>query len=384
MLKKKKKKQKGRIKNFAKKLWERCFQTMVSTYQILTFPLLSPKSYRQLAEQLDVIRPITSFRNKAATAPAVHKDNPFWRLGKALIMRAMALPVLFVIFISVIVYASVRPEHIPINSFPESLRLFYEHAEFKSEDGTTLRGWFIPSLSAEEIVKDGDEALRRQKPAVVLCHGLGANRDQFLPLASLLNHNGFEVLLFDFRACGLSEGPQRSFGLHERDDVIAAVHYLASRSTVDRQRIAIIGQDVGGVAALGAAARDHSIRAVVVADVDSDLETALSRRLEKIGCLRDLSVSAYMYAYKSYFSAHENQVSSVHMAAALSDKQSLLLLNGRSEESFRFSAQNILKKTRAQTEFAVVSSPSTATLSNVTKSGPVVLNFLKKTIGPDK
>jgi len=378
-----KKKTNNIIGGFLGKLWESFAHGVKGTYRVLTFPLFSREAYGQPIKQYSAVHPITAHRYQTVSVTPPPRVSFLWRWGKALLLRTLALPILLVLCLSVIVYASVRPVHAPIRDFPESLRLYYENAEFKSEDGTVLRGWFIPSLNAEEIVDDGDQALRKQRPAVVLCHGLGAGRDQLLPLAAQLNGNGFEVLLFDFRGCGLSDGKRRSFGLHERSDVIAAVHYLYDKSNVDRERIAVIGQDVGGVAALGAAVRDNNIRAVVIADVDSDLQTALDRRLERLGMLKQVAISAYMRAFKAFFRVHENQISSVQMVETLNKNQFLLLIANKQKKSLCLSAQNILKHSRAHTKSVVVESTVSSSLTNAAKTGPIVIAFLKEVIGQE-
>ena len=306
----------------------------------------------------------------------------FWiRFGRPVMMRLLALPLVLFLSIVLIVFLSVRTGRTEIHFFPEGMRLFYEPVEFKSEDGTVLRGWFIPSLRAEDVLEDGDRALRQIRPGVVLCHGIGSNRGQLLSLAAYLNQQGYETLLFDFRACGQSEGKTHSFGLRERNDVLAAVHFLAEKSTVDRNRIAVIGQDIGGTAALGAAARDYSIRALVVADVDKDMRTAISRRLDKSGMWWDLFETAYLRGYQTYFRASERQLSSVRTAESLSENQSLMVIARSNNQSMKESANIIVTHTRAKTELMMVKGHYSSTLMDTTKVGPPIVNFLNNALG---
>ena len=296
-------------------------------------------------------------------------------------MRLLALPLLFFFCIVFIVFFSVRTGRTEIHQFPEGMRLYYEPVQFKSEDGTVLRGWFIPSLDADEVIENGDKALRQKRPGVVLCHGNCWNRGQLLNLAAYLNQQGYEVLLFDFRACGQSEGETRSFGLRERNDVLAAVHYLADQGSVDRDRIAVIGQDVGGIAALGAAARDYSIRALVVADVDKDMRTAISRRMDKSGTFWDLFETAYLRGYQTYFRVSERQLSSVRTAESLSENQSMLFLMRHDNPSLKESAHTIVSHSKANAELRVIKTPYSSTLTDSNRVGPPIVKFLETVLG---
>ncbi|MDQ6669827.1 MAG: alpha/beta fold hydrolase [Chloroflexota bacterium] len=132
---------------------------------------------------------------------------------------------------------------------PEGLA---EDVKFASaQDNMRLSGWFFKALG-------GGPA-----PAVVLCHGIGTGRRECLPMALRFSAAGYNVLCFDFRAHGMSDGQFSSVGLHETDDVIGAVEYLKQRPEVDARRIGVVGFSMGAVATIQAAARCHDIAAVV-------------------------------------------------------------------------------------------------------------------------
>ncbi|MBV8718526.1 MAG: alpha/beta hydrolase [Chloroflexi bacterium] len=128
-----------------------------------------------------------------------------------------------------------------------------EEVTFSSEsDSIRLSGWFF---RASEV----------PAPTVVLCHGIWTGRRECLPLALRFQAAGYNVLTFDFRAHGLSEGRFTSVGLHETNDVLGAVKYVKSRPEVDPARIGVVGFSMGAAATIQAAARCPDI-AVVVAD----------------------------------------------------------------------------------------------------------------------
>ena len=94
---------------------------------------------------------------------------------------------------------------------PSTYGLEFEDVEFVSRrGGTTLRGWYISG--------------QQEKPALILVHGVGSVRsgDRAVDLASRLAGNGFNVLMFDLRSHGSSEGDQVSGGYFEQWDVLSA------------------------------------------------------------------------------------------------------------------------------------------------------------------
>jgi alpha-beta hydrolase superfamily lysophospholipase len=54
---------------------------------------------------------------------------------------------------------------------------------------------------------------------VVICHGAGANRGNFIDFLSVFHTRGYNSLIFDARGHGDSDGHTCTFGLYETRDV---------------------------------------------------------------------------------------------------------------------------------------------------------------------
>ena len=131
---------------------------------------------------------------------------------------------------------------------PGDRGLSYRDVELHTTDGVTLSGWYIPSAN---------------HAAVALLHGAGSTRSSVLDHAVVLARHGYGVLLFDARGHGRSGGRAMDFGWYGNDDASAAVSFLLAQPGVDDERIAAVGLSMGGEEAIGAAAADSRIRAVV-------------------------------------------------------------------------------------------------------------------------
>ena len=77
-------------------------------------------------------------------------------------------------------------------------------------------------------------------PTIIIAHGLGASKSDYVNLSGFLSSNGFNVLLFDFRAHGESEGKSCSLGLKEQLDITAAIDYIISREDLKNKSIRTI------------------------------------------------------------------------------------------------------------------------------------------------
>lgn len=166
------------------------------------------------------------------------------------ILLAIILLVIALSFI--LLYANTHPPRYPLYIPPSQYRVDYEDVSFVTSDGVRLKGWLLKPSGR-----------RDPSPAIVLCHGVGANRSDFTELAAALARRGYFVLTFDFRAHGESGGSRTSLGYHEQKDVAAALAFLRSRGEIDPRRIGIYGFSLGGATAVLSAAESGGFRAVV-------------------------------------------------------------------------------------------------------------------------
>ena len=128
--------------------------------------------------------------------------------------------------------------------------LHYEDVAFPTDDGLTLRGWFIPAAQAGA-------------PAVLYAPGTGRDQRSGLSLVAPFHQAGYSVLLFSYRGSGQSDGNwlRFSYGDAESRDVDAAVRFLSETKGV--RYIGAIGYSAGAVSAILSAARNPEIGAVV-------------------------------------------------------------------------------------------------------------------------
>ncbi|HSK30278.1 MAG TPA: alpha/beta fold hydrolase [Candidatus Limnocylindria bacterium] len=178
-----------------------------------------------------------------------------------MILRSILIIIIFLIVFSLWgFYSSIRPPKIISSLTPSHLKMAYEDVSFQTADGLTLSGWFIRSA-------------RVTGKTLVLLHGYPADKGNILPALAFLQED-FNLLLFDFRYLGQSEGSYSTAGAKEVEDLLAAVRFLNGRGI---EKVGVWGFSMGGAVALMAFEKAPGIRAVVAESSYASLGKMASR-----------------------------------------------------------------------------------------------------------
>ncbi len=168
--------------------------------------------------------------------------------------RLLAIPAALVLLWFVLwpLTWAVRATNLPAgllgSATPATYGLPYQSVAFRTADGVRLSAWYIPA---------------RNGAAVLLLPGAGSTRTAVLAQAAALARHGYGALLLDGRGHGRSGGHAMDFGWWGGRDIAAAFSFLARQPGVHPDKIAALGESMGGEQALAAMGADPRIRAVV-------------------------------------------------------------------------------------------------------------------------
>src|SRR5690606_14279620 len=205
-------------------------------------------------------------RGRAGTPVVYRRKSGLGRLLVVLVLLAAVGTVGVSVYVG---WNLTHPAPRPLDSDPSAVGLAYETVTFAAADGVTLRGWFLPAQDSPRTI--------------IVAHGYTSNRlmSSFpaLELARSFVESGFNVLLFDMRGHGESDGDVTTLGFHEVKDISGAVDWLKSQRPGRAERIGLLGGSMGASTSILAAANDPRIEAVAADSPFSDLRDYLTANM---------------------------------------------------------------------------------------------------------
>jgi len=192
-----------------------------------------------------------------------HPTTWYYKLVIAIAALALFLILTGAAISESLVYRMVTPARsqsdINLDTFPGHL----ESLAYSVPGEGPRDGWFFPGL--------------KSAPTIILCPAYESSRGELLTLASALQDQQYNVLLFDFSGQG-SSGGRSTLGFGEIGELRAAMNAVASRGDVDAERFGLWGVNIGAYVAISEAINDHRVRALAV-------ESPYDRPEEMVGLL---------------------------------------------------------------------------------------------------
>jgi fermentation-respiration switch protein FrsA (DUF1100 family) len=140
-----------------------------------------------------------------------------------------------------------------------------ENVWFNSADGTRLNGWFFESHTKPELA------------TMIFFHGNGGNVSNVSWLAQRFAKDGFNVLIFDYRGYGASDGiAAKESELYADGD--AAADFVMKKKGVRSEQIVLYGHSLGTAIAADVASR-RAFGAVVLESGFSSASSVATRAL---------------------------------------------------------------------------------------------------------
>ena len=120
-----------------------------------------------------------------------------------------------------------------ISETPQDWGLEYEDIVLDTKDNIQLHGWFIPS--------------KESRRTLLFFHGNAGNISHRGESVRIFHRLGLNVLIFDYRGYGKSQGKPGEQGMYK--DADAAWHYLVQIRGLEPKNIILFGRSLGGAVA---------------------------------------------------------------------------------------------------------------------------------------
>jgi len=179
-------------------------------------------------------------------------------------------------------------------------------------DGVTLRGWHCAAAG-------------QRRASVVYLHGVADNRSSAVGVIDWLTQRGFDVVAYDSRAHGQSDGSVCTYGFYEKRDLKHVIDLLAPGPVL------LIGTSLGGAVAIQGAVGNERVVGVIAAEAFSDLRTIAIERAPRV-LPRPVIAHAFRVAEER---GHFNVAAVSPAVAAASLRIPVLLIHGANDAETR-------------------------------------------------
>ncbi len=139
------------------------------------------------------------------------------------------------------------------NKTPDEFGLPFNEIWIPTKNHRNLYAWWIP---AETECTD-------TPPTLILVHGWNRNVERMMAYIKKLQPLGYNLMAFDSRNHGNSDGDSFSSMIKFAEDIHATVDDLEHHPCVNHDKLGLIGLSIGGAASIYAASLDKRIKKVI-------------------------------------------------------------------------------------------------------------------------
>jgi fermentation-respiration switch protein FrsA (DUF1100 family) len=250
----------------------------------------------------------------------------------------------------------------------------FEDVMISSFDGTRLHGWWLEADTSA--------------PTVIVLHGVKKNRTDVLRAGLILRQAGFNVLVFDGRGHGNSEGRYITYGFYERRDVESAIEWLIKDKKVNENLIGLAGESMGAAIALQVAAHNPRVRAVWADSPFASLRRVTEEFVRRVTRLPGSVLSPVLWTtlqvanYRGKFDV--KMVDPLALATQI--KCPVFLVHGTADDLISTShSENIYEALSGKKDLWIVEGATHARIKRHSKQEyrERLINFFKEGLAPD-
>ena len=218
-------------------------------------------------------------------------------------------------------------------------------------------------------------------PTVCVCHGIPAHPpdpgDRGYPLlAEKICHQGFAVLIFNFRGTGASGGNLDILGWTR--DLGAVIDYLCALPEVDKARLALLGFSGGAAVSIYVAAQDRRVSSIVACASPAEFTSFFDEpqpvidHFRQVGAIRDgdfpRSIEEWINGFKL--------VSPIKYVAEIAPRP-LLMVHGSQDETVEVRHAHKLYDSAEEPKQLIIVDGAEHRLRKNERAMAVVISWLK-------
>lgn len=254
-----------------------------------------------------------------------------------LVLKIFSRLVIYGLFIYIslslyFLYIYIHPSRFISGISPKDLGLEYEDITLKTKDEIKLAAWFIPQ--------------EKSNKAIIVCHGYPSDKGNVLGLAAFLAPH-YNLILFDFRAMGKSQGKFSTGGWREREDFFAAIRFLKDKGF---KAIGALGFSMGGAVILMANSQD--IKAIVSDSSYASLDSVLHLIFRNFGFFRYPFIGMMKLCARIFFKMDVDSVSPLKYISQI--KAPIFLIHSEQDSQIPLEHGQLLHKANLKNQLWII------------------------------
>lgn len=226
-------------------------------------------------------------------------------------------------------FISIHPPRFYDKDTPSNYGLKYENVTFTTSDKVKIKAWLITSEKANGTV--------------IIGHGYPFDKGNILPVAKFL-YPDYNLLFYDHRYFGESEGKISTAGIKEVEDVKAAVSFIKER--LPKQPIALYGFSLSASSMLMS---KEKVNAIIADSAYADLERMVKHVYFMFGPLRFPFVITTNMLAKIFFGVYPKDVSPAN--AIKNSTIPVFVIHGERDTQIPVENAYALKESNSNIEF---------------------------------
>ncbi len=227
-----------------------------------------------------------------------------------------------------------------LDASPDLISDNYENVEFKATDGVNLKGTFYPKENSDKLV--------------IFITGIIPNRfDQFYMIPAIVQNvldHGYNVLIYDSRAHGVSDGERLDYGSTSGRDIVGAVDFAKTRG-FNPKKIGILGNSTGAVTIVMETGNLKDVGALMLDSVTDNFSEVLVDQIEFDGrAPRFLAPGIFYFVETRFGFDFSNIIPLDHIGE--DPNRAFLFLQGEDDSTTPYaSAMNLYKHANPKSTF---------------------------------
>jgi|TARA_Y100000310_G_C20686821_1_gene819544 pimeloyl-ACP methyl ester carboxylesterase len=251
-----------------------------------------------------------------------------------IIIRSVVIVIGFILVYSLLqFFIGIHPPRYYDKHTPTDYDLEYENVSFATSDGITIKGWILESKNADRTI--------------IVGHGYPFDKGNIFPVAKFL-YPEYNLLFYDHRYFGESEGRITTVGIHEIKDVKAAVKFVQGKFGKEKP-IALYGFSLSASAMLMA---QPKVNAIIADSPYADLERMIIRTYFYFGPLKWPFVKTTSFLGKVFF-----KISPKDISPAKAIKKSTiptLIIHGEKDSQILVENAHVLKESNPKIDLWII------------------------------